>query len=248
MLNYRENLKPRLRTIIDEFFKVGFAYDPEHDRKILEKLFDFLREEDSLRAFDDDLNVRIARALVHYIEASEIYLAEANPKKVYPYMKSFLTRMLATEPKEWHYQELRLVIASLQLTETPEQALELASMANERIIEFQLVRTTENLEACLAMNMCARLLTAKFFDTDANVDVVAKFSNLFNRLEDLAEENLDSEFVMMCLYVTKIRKAVLTADTHVWTMCEELVPRYGEKFANVMDHEVKFYYSIGAFN
>ena len=159
-------LKPRLTKVVEEVFGAGGNHDLATDMTCREKLLDFLREEDHLILPLDDANFMLARDMIHFIDADNVYAETTSSKEAFPYMKLFLERMMASEFETWHYYDLKLLIASIQFTESFEQARQLASRAKKRIIQFKHVRPTESLQGYLALNMCARILNAKHVDDD----------------------------------------------------------------------------------
>jgi len=241
-------VKPKLTRIVEEFFAIGGNYDLDKYVDIRHKLLEFIKDED-LFLMPNDENFILAMDIIRSIDANSIYAKTTNIKQAYHHIEPFLKRMIELDSNEWDYDELKLVINSINFTNSMEQAIELARKANERIIGFQIVRLTDNLEGYLALNMCSRILNAKYFDNDVEVDLAKEFDNWADRLEHLVETSKSSEYLEMIWHITKIRKQIFNNDdTHIFILCDDLMPRYDEKIGQMIGNEVKFYHAAGAFD
>ena len=191
-------VKPRLKKIIEELFAVGGNYDLAKDMELRGKLLDFLREEDHLILPGDDENIRLAKDAIHFIDANILCADKTDDREAYPHIKPFLKRMMdKTNLKNWDYSELRLLVSSISMTESVEQAEELFSKANDGIIAFKRRRLTYNLEGVLVCNMIARILNAKHFDENVTIDLAEKFSSMVIWLENLVNNNKNSKYLEM---------------------------------------------------
>lgn len=241
-------IKPRLSRIIEELFATGGNHDIAKHMEIRGKLIEFLQEEDHVILSDDDKNIRLAKDVIHFIDAGRVYAKTTSSKEAYHHVKSFLKRMMETELNDWHYDELVIFISSLHMTESPEQAIGFASQANERIISFKRLGVTDNLEAALAGNMCTRLLNAKHFNEDVTIDLADKFGSYLIWIENLVEKNKNSEFLKLVLHVSKIRYEIFRNDkSEIFALCDGLA-QYDEKVKQMISSEVDFYLIEGVFD
>lgn len=236
-------LKPRLTKIVEEVFAIGGNHQPAKDMELREKLIDFLKEEDHLILSDDDENIRLAKDVIHFIDADRLLAKTMNNKEAYHHVKPFLERLLISD--SWHYDELRLLISSINFTENIEQAINLAAKAEERIFEFKRFRSTDILDGYLALNMCARILNAKYFDRDVKISLAPQFTYWLNKLKYLVESNKELE---LALLITKVRRDIFNRDeSDIFTLCDDLIPRYDEKIGQMIRNEVDFYIEAGVF-
>jgi len=241
-------LKPRLTAIVNDFFATGGNHDLDKSMEIRQKLIDFLREEDILLGCQNDENVILSRDIISLITAEGIYAETTNGMDGYHYMKSFLQRIMSTSTDNWNYYDLRILVSSMQYTESVEQAIELASKIENRIIKFKMVRSTDNLEGVLACNMCSRLLSAKYID-DVRIDLVNPFECWMIKLENLVEANKNSEYLELLWHITQIRRDIFESDnSRIFTLCDDLIPRYNEQIGQMIRNEVNFYMAVGAFD
>jgi len=239
-------LKPRVVKIIKKIFETGGNHNPKHDDEVLEEIVDFLKEEDSVLALDNDINVKFVRECAHFLMAEKIYTRKTNPVEAHPYMRSFLKRM-ESDIKDCDLLELYLLVSAIHYTETLEKAIELARKAGNKIVEFQRVGLTENLESSLALNMCTRFLMEKYFGNNAEIDVLKEFKNWLDRLETLADLNKNSEFLEMNFHIGKIRyQLICQKNTDIYAMCEGLA-KYDKRTAQIISKEADFYMTEGNF-
>jgi len=241
-------VKPKLTRIVEEFFAIGGNHDLDKYMEIRHKLLEFIKDED-LFLIPSDENFISAMDIIHSIDANSIYAKTTDSKQAYHHIEPFLKRMTELDSNKWNYDELKLVINSIHFTDSIEQAIELARKANERIIGFQIVRLTNNLEGYLALSMCSRILNAKYFDNDVEVDLAREFDNWADRLECLTEANKESKYLEMIWHITKIRRQIFNNDdSHIFTLCDDLLPQYDKQIGQMIGNEVKFYHAAGAFD
>ena len=235
-------LKPRLTRVVEEVFAIGGNHDTAKDIELREKLLDFLREEDHVILPGDDPNLVLAKDMIRFIDADKIYADTSDGKLAHPHVKLFLERLMESDLDKWHYYELKLLISTVNFTENIEQAIELASKADRRILQFKRVRLTEKLEGYLALNMCSRILSAKYFDS-ANIDLVnSEFKFWFRKLEKLTEEYPQENQLALIFLITKIREALFKGhSTDAHQLCEELESYHDEKIARMVNNEVHCY-------
>jgi len=236
-------LKPKLMRIVEEVLEMGGSHDPAKDIELRGRFLDFLREKDHLILHSNNINLVIARDMIHFLDANKIFAETTNGKKSYPHAKSFLERLMVSDFNEWHYYELKLLSSSIHFTENIEQAMELASKAEKRILQFKGIRLTELMEGALASNMCARLLYAKYFDSDVNIDLVtSEFKIWFRKIEKLTEEDQRNSQLSLLLLVTRIREALFEGySTGAYQLCEELESYPDPKITKLINDEVHFY-------
>jgi len=240
--------KPRLTRIVEEFFESVGNHDLTKYMEIRHKLLEFIKDEDLFLTTDDE-NFILATDIIRSIDANSIYAKTTNNKKAYHHIEPFLKRIIELDSNEWDYDELKLVINSINFTDSMRQAIELAHKASERIIGFQIVRLTDNVEGALACSMCSRILNAKYFDNDVEIDLAKEFDNWLDKLEYLTEANKESEYLEMIWHITKIRKQIFHKnDAHIFTLCDGLLPRYDKQIGQMIGNEVKFYHAAGAFD
>jgi len=238
-------LKPRLMKIVEEIFATGGNHDPAKDLELRGRLIDFLREEDHLILPNDDPNLILAKDMIRFLDADRVYAKTTSSKEAYPHIKPFLDRMIQSDFNNWHYDELRILISSVHFTESIDQAMELAQKAEKRISQFKRVRPTEISQGYLALNMCMRILNAKFFDSDIEICLSTKFQYWMNMLEYLVGYNKGLE---LALLVTKIRWNVFNRDaSQIFVLCDDLAPRYDEQIGKAIRNEVDFYVEAGVF-
>jgi len=132
--------------------------------------------------------------------------------------------MLQSDMNHCDFDILRLLISSINFTNNIEQAVELASKAEKGIFQFKRIRITDILEGALAANMCTRLLNAKYFDSDVNIDLItSEFKTWFRKLEKLTGENQSDNTLSLMFLATKIREALFERhSTTAYQLCEEL--------------------------
>ena len=157
--------------------------------------------------------------------------------------------MMETELIDWDYDELKLFIGAIHLTESVEQTIELATQANEKCIQFKRLRPTDHLEGALLTNLCARILNAKHFNENVTIDLADVFDSRFIWLEGLVEKNKHSQYIQyleMLFYVMKIRRAIFNANVkEAFILCDGLT-QYDEQFSEMIRSEVDFYLIEGA--
>jgi len=230
-------LKPRITAIINDFFAIGGNHDLEKYQLIRNKLLNVLREEEFLLDEGEDENVMLIRDGIRLIDASSLYAEETNPRRAYKRMKPFFTHL--ENESRWHYYNLHILVSSIYLTETVEQAVKFAKSAQGYINVFKRTKNTYSLEAALAVNLCARILNAKFFESDTKISLVTEFQKWLEKLEALTESNHD---LAMPLLVTEIRQALLIEnDTNIKELCTELEARYDKKISALIKNEIEFY-------
>ena len=241
-------LKPRLTRLVEELFATGGNHNLEKYKESRKKLIEFLQEEDHVMLSDDDENRRFAKDVIHFIDASIVYAKKTNNKDTYHHMNPFFKRMMDTELNDWDYDELKLLISSIHMTESIEQAIELASKANEAIINFKRLKPTDNLEGALVCNTCSRLLNAKYFNEAVEINLADKFESQLIWLNSLVEKNKNSEYLELVLYVTKIRYDIFNGDrSEIFALCDGL-SRYNEDIKQMIISEVDFYLIKGIFD
>jgi len=237
-------IKPRLMRLAEEMFTLAGNHDLSKYLVVRGRLIEFLQEEDHVILPEDEENKRWAKDLIHFIDASITYAKKTSSKEAYPYIKSFLKRMMATDLDDWDFDELRLFISSINFTESVEQAMELANQANEKSIQFKRLRLTDHLEGALLTNLCARILNAKHFNEDVTIDLADVFDSRFIWLEGLVEKNKQSQYAQyfeMIFYVMKIRRAIFNANKkEAFILCDGLT-QYDEQFSEMIRSEVDFY-------
>ena len=238
--------KTRFTDIVDDFFDIGGNHDVAKDKEFRSKILDFLKEEDNiLLAPWDDANIMLAKDMVHFIDADRIYARTTNSKEAYPHVKPFFERLIESDHNNWHYYDLKLLISSVNFTENIEQAVELAEKAEERIIQFKRVRATEVLQGYLALNMCARLLNAKYFDKDVKFDLAYNFESWLEKLDSLADDTKELE---LALLITKIRWDIFNRDkSQLLILCDNLVSRFGGAIGKMIRNEVDLYFGSYVF-
>jgi len=165
-------LKPKLEAIIEEFFELIGNHDLDKYNEVRNRLLNFIRDEE-LFLDTTDRNFIFATNLIRLIDADKVYAGTTNSKEAYLYAKPFLECFIESDLNAWDYYELKLLIASINFTESIEQAMELALKIDKRAHQFKRVRLTEMLQATLAVNMSARILNAKYFDENIQIDLVA---------------------------------------------------------------------------
>lgn len=239
-------LKPRLLRIIEEVFESGWNHDPECDQAVRNKLIDFLREEDHLLLPFDEENLMLARNAIRFMDADRIYAKTTKSKEAYIHAKALLDHLMVLEASDWNHYELNFAISSVHFTETMEQSIELAEKARKSIVQFKLKKNTDMLEGYLALNMCARILNAKYFDKHHPIELLSEFKRGLNSLEYLADLNSDLELPLL---ITKIRWKIFNRDeSDIFTLCEQLLPHYDERIGKMIRSEVDFYLEAGVFD
>jgi len=235
-------VKPRLTRIVEELFAIGGNYDLAKYMEVRRKLVEFLQEEDHVILSDDDKNIRLAKDLIRFIDADIVYARETDNREVYSHIKSFLKRMMdKAESSNWNYDELRLLVSSIHMTESIEQAETLFSKANAGIIAFKRRRLTHYLEGALVCNMIARILDAKHFDDDVTINLADKFSSMVIWLENLVDNHKNSKYLEMLWQVTKVRRAIFNKDSNgIFELCDSLA-QYDERLKQMMINEVDSY-------
>jgi len=243
-------LKPKLMRIVEEVFEIGGNPDPAKDMELRGRILDFLREKDHLVLHSNNINLMIARDMIHFLDANKTFAKTANGKKSYPYAKSFLERLIVSDFNEWHYYELKLLSRSIHFTENIEQAMELASKAEQRIFQFKGIRLTELIEGALASNMCSRFLYAKYFDSDVNTELVtSEFKMWIRKIEKLIEEDPYNNQLSFIFLVAKIREALFEGySTSAYQICEELESYPDVKITKLITDEVHFYANSDEYN
>jgi len=229
-------LKPKITKIVNEFFVIGGNHDSDQFQLIRNQLLDVLREEEFLLSEHVDENVILAKDVIRYIDASSLYAEETNLRKAYTQIKPFFSRLVNSS---WNYYDIQLLAGSIEYTETATQAIELATKAQEYINIFKRVRSTDALEALLAVNLCSRILIAKYFDDQVETSLVIEFQKGLKKLENLVKHNQE---LAMLLLITKIRQALLSEhDSRAQTLCEELEFQYDKQIGATIRNEVEFY-------
>ena len=231
-------LKPRITKIIDEFFAIGGTHDLDKYKKIRDRLLEVLREEDFLLGDQDDENVVFVRDVIRYIDAISIYAREMNNRGVHRHINPFFNRL--KHSSNWHYYDLALLVSSIQLTESIEQATQLASKAQGHVTLFKHARNVDIVEGCLSLNMCARLLNAKYFDYRVEISLTTEFDKWYKKLEELVKHNALLELPFL---VTKIRQNVLNGSEQkvIEQLCDELV-QHDKQIGDMLRNEVQFYF------
>jgi len=238
-------LKPRLTKIVKEVFEISGNHDLDKDLELREKLLEFLREEDILLLPWNDENIILAKDVIHFIDAAKLYGEKTDSKQAYLHVQPFLERLIASDLNSWHYYDLEILISSIHFTENIGQSIALASKAEGKIFEFKRVRNTEALQGYLALNMCARILNAKYFDSDVTIDLSKQFRNWMDKLEDLVNENKDFELL---LHVTRIRWDIFNRDdSKIHFLCDSLTTCFDEVIGQVIKNEVNFYIGSSIF-
>jgi len=236
-------LQPRLMRAVDEFLAIGGNHDLEEYDKYRNKMLDFLREEDHLILPPDDENLVLARDVVHFIDASKVYAKTTSSKEAYPHGRQFLERMLASDFNNWHYYDLALLISSVHLTESFEQARQLASKAEKRILQFQRIGTTNIWQGYLAFNMCGRILNAKYMDDKPSA---LHFETWMEKLKLLVEVDKDLE---LAWHITQIRWAIFNEDnSQILIYLDSLVADLGRKIGLMVRNEIEFYLGPDVFD
>ena len=185
----------------------------------------------------DNENVIIAKDAVRFIDAHNVYAATSDRIEASVHMKKCFDRL--TQSENWNYYDLKFLVSSVHLIESIEQALELGSKSMLEMVHFRASSNTDIWEGYLALNMCARLLIAKYFDSDIKINLPLRFEEWFSKLERLAEKNSD---LSLPFTVTKIRKAIFHKDQdQIFKLREELETNYDEDVVNIVRSEISFY-------
>jgi len=236
-------LKPELIEILEQLFAIGGNQDTVKYIRIRKKLVAFLKTEEFLVNYQMDKNLLVARDAIHFIDALNIHAKTSNKMEASSRLQPFFKRLLQSD--DWNFYELTFLISLLEFTETIEQALQLGSKASHTIRSFGASGNVAFFKSSLSCNMCSRLLFAKFFDKDVNLDLVSsQFHTWFRELEFLVKENnkLDLDFL-----VTKIRKAIFNTEvTEIRKSLKELKMKY-KKVYDLIESEVNFYWQSEEF-
>jgi len=239
-------LKPKLEAIVEEFFKLAGNHDLDKYNEIRNRLLNFIRDEE-LFLDTTDRNFILATYIIRLIDADKVYAGTTNSKEAYLYAKPFLECFMESDLNEWDYYELKLLIGAINFTENIEQAMELASKAQKRVYQFKRVRLIEILQATLDLNMSARILNAKYFDDDVQIDLVAQFDSLLIRLECLVNEKKNKTLELFFL-VARIRWNIFNRDcSQVVSLCNSLDDRFGEEIGQMIKNEADFYMGTNVF-
>jgi len=240
------SLKPKLEAIIEEFFGLGGNHDLTKHKEYRDKVFNLIKDEE-LCLDTEDKNFILATDFIRFIDADRAYARTTNSREAYHYAKPFLERFMESDLNKWDYYDLKLLIASIHFTENIDQSVALASKIDKRTHQFKRVRLTEMLQATLAVNMSARVLNAKYFDDDVQIDLVAQFDSLLIRLECLVNEK-KNKILELFLLVAKIRWNIFNRDvSQVVSLCNNLNERFGEEIGQMIQSESDFYMGTNVF-
>jgi len=205
-----------------------------------------LREEDHLILPDNDQNITLAKNAIYFIDADDAYAKTTKSKEAHKHASPLLHRLMETEPEDWNHYDLNFAVSSINFTETIGQAIDLAKKANQSIINFKRIKSTDMIEAALACNVCARILNAKFFEEYESHQLTRQFDKNLNILEHIVGYNKDLELMLL---VTKIRRKIFNHDlSDIFVLCEQLIPQYDEKIGEMMRNEVEFYIEMDVFD
>jgi len=197
----------KLVSILQKLFAFGGNHNIDECIKIKNEFLDFIIEDNLFlkHQYEHNENYMMAINGIRFIDANNAYAVTSNRAEGYFHMKPFFEHLLKSDT--WHYYELHLLINSIYLCETIEQALELAGRAVAPIAKFRDNIDTDILEGYLALNICAIIFNAKFHDN--SLDCMEEFNAWFSKLEELAEINQQLEVPFL---VTQIRHAFLNQD------------------------------------
>jgi len=230
-------LRPELIEMLEQLFAIGGNQDTIKYIKIRKKLVAFLKTEDFLVDYKPDENLLVARDAIHFIDANIIYAKSSNIMEAGNVLKPFFERLLQLD--KWNFYELTFLISLIHFNESVEQALKLNSKATHAIRRFGASGNVVFLKSSLSCNMCCRLLSAKFFDKDINIDLInMEFHKWYHELESLVRDN---DKLALDFLVAKIRKAVFNTEV---TEIDELLKELKKKYKKVYDliiSEVDFY-------
>jgi len=234
-----------LAEILDKMFAIGGNHNTEKAFEIRNNLLDLHSIEDVLLK-PYDANIIMTKDAINFLDASAIHAQTTDTVRANAYMAPFFERLLQSD--EWNYYEIKLLVSSMYLTESIEQALELCSKAVKRIVDFQIVDSMDILEGGLACNMCARLLYAKYFENNTKIDLANEFETQLHKLKQLEDANYK---LVIPLRITKIRQAVFNQDQElIDELIEKLDEDYGDynDITNIVKNGVHFYITSEKYN
>lgn len=85
--------------------------------------------------------------------------------------------------EKWTYYELTLLIGVLHFAGSSKQVLSLATKAIEILREFKAGNRSDFLAGLIAYHTISRILHAKFFDDNHDINLEEKFASWFLKLE-----------------------------------------------------------------
>jgi len=229
----------KLVTTLDRVFALGGNHNTDKAIEIRTQLLDYIREEELFLKHQHEYNKNFVTAInaICFIDANNAYATTSARMDGYFHMKPFFEYLMDVDT--WNYYELKLLVGSMNFIIAAEEAIELASKAVQAINRFKADQNTDVMEGYLALNLCSRLLYAKYFDDDVKVDLTKQFNNWLSRLEKLAETNhqLDLPFL-----ITQIREAIFNQNQErILELCEELKENYEEDIENTVKNGISFY-------
>ena len=232
-------LKQELVDTLEELFALGGNQDLIRLTEVRSKLVYFLSQTEQLLGCQDNENVVIAKDVVRFCDANVVYADTTNRAKANKHIQPFFDRLLQLD--SWSSYELKILTSSVEYIENVDQ---LREFSHRVILEFSMFENPEHtkypdeLKGYFALNMCSRLLYAKFFD-DADDEFLVPFMTWAFELEELSERN--NELAEISL-VTQVRRAVFhQSPLDMSKLLIQLKNDYDAKVYAAIEKEVGFY-------
>jgi len=230
-------LKPELIEILEELFTIGGNFDRLKSIELKNRLLDFIKAEQLSLDYQDNGNTILSHDVISFIDANNVYAATTNRIEAGIHMQPFFERLINLN--DWNYYEIKFLVSSLIFTENVKQALDLGTLATQNLIKFRNINKTDVLEGYLASNICSRILYAKYFDNNIEVDLSEQFDVWFLKLKNLAKKNSVLELTFIA---TQIRRTLLyQVPEETAELCRKVEVIYTEKIADMIKGEISFY-------
>ena len=230
-------LKPKLIKILEKLFALGGNHDTERLLEFRDEFLGFLKEDDQILMPHNNENIVIAKDAIHFIDALNAYATTTNRVEAGSYVKHFFDRLIGSE--KWNYYEIKFLIGVLSLTSDVKQALSLANKAIQALMDFGADPRFQLLSGLIAYHTISRVLYAKFFENNHDIDLEDTFSQWLLKLKHqaIAEPELRIHFD-----VAEIKRAILMKDMQeINRLMQDFEKNYDEKIVKVISNEVNFY-------
>lgn len=230
-------LKAELIKILEKLFTLSGNHDVTRLLELRDEFLNFLREEKQLFMDHDDVNIMNTMDAIHFIDALNIYASTTNRAEASTYVQPLFRRLLETE--EWNYYELRFLIGALSYTVDVNQALSLADKAIEILMNFRADNRFKLLSGLVAYHTLSRILYAKFFEDNHNVNLENLFEQWFSKLK---WQLLDEPKLKVHFNVAEVKCAIFVKDSpKVSLLMQEFENNYDEKIVKAISNEINSY-------
>ena len=232
-------LKSELVEILKQMFELGGNHETFKLSEIRRELIDFLKveKEKTLLSYENNENIVVAIDAIRFIDANNIFAKTSDRIKASIPIEPFFERLIVLD--NWNFYELKFLISLLPFIKNVGRAVDLAIKAKQVITNFRVIINTDISEGYLACNICSRLLYARYFAEDVEVEIDQEFAKWFSRLERLTVSNNELEVLFLA---TRIRKAIFDNDFQkVDDLFKIVEANYDEKIIKVVKSEICFY-------